>query len=70
MRQVNFRKCSKCTFQWNISMQHKQMEEHKISYFSSKTRFKTILRMENIGKIYHNHKILNCDMIQAPEQDF
>ena len=34
-------------------------------YFSSKAIFKTILRMENIGQIYHKHKIgdiLNCDM--------
>ena len=29
--------------------------------------------MENIGQVYHKHKIreiLNCDMTKAPEQDF
>ena len=49
-------------------MRYKQTDEHKLSYFSSKVIFKTILRMENIGQIYHKHKIrgvLNCDMIKA-----
>ena len=44
-------------FQWNISMRHKWTGEHRLSYFSSKAIFTTILRMENIGKIYHKHKI-------------
>ena len=46
-------------------MCHKNTEEHKLSYFLSKAIFKAILRMENIGQIYHKHKIreiLNCDM--------
>ena len=38
-------------------MRHKQTEDHKPSYFSSTVIFKTILRTENIGKIYHQHKI-------------
>ena len=54
-------------------MGHRRMEEHKLSYFSSKAIFKTILKMENVGQIYHNHKIreiLNCVMTKVPEQDF
>ena len=38
-------------------MRHKQTDEHKLSYFSLKAILNTILRMENIGQIYHNHKI-------------
>ena len=52
-------------------MGNKQTEE--LSYFSSKAVFRTILRMENIGQIYHEHKIrkiLNCDMTKVLEQDF
>ena len=54
-------------------MRHKQTDEHKLSYFSSKAIFKTTLRMKNIGQIYHKHKIrkiLNSDMTKALEQDF
>ena len=54
-------------------MRHKQTEEHKLSYILSKTIFKTILREENMGQIYMGQyicEILNCDMTQAPEQDF
>ena len=61
------------TFQWNVLIPHKQTEEHKIWYFSSKAIFKTISRMENIGQIYYKHKIyeiLNCDMTKALEQNF
>ena len=42
-------------------MRHKQTDEHKL------------LRMENIGQIYHKNKIreiLNCDMTKALTQDF
>ena len=38
-------------------MRHKRTDEHKLSYFSLKAILNTILRMENIGQIYHNHKI-------------
>ena len=38
-------------------MRHMQMEEHKLSYFSSKVIFKTIIKMENAGRIYDKHKI-------------
>ena len=54
-------------------MPHKQTDEHKLSYFSLKAILNTILRMENIGQIYHKHKIreiLNCVMTKALEQDF
>ena len=54
-------------------MRHKQTEEHKLSYFSSKAIFKTVLRMENKGQICHKHKIreiFNCDMTKASEQNF
>ena len=54
-------------------MPHKQTDEHKLSYFSLKAILSTILRMENIGQIFHKHKIreiLNCNMTKALEQDF
>ena len=50
---------------------NKQTDEHKLSYFSLKTILNTILTMENIGQIYHKHKIhkiLKCDTTKA--QDF
>ena len=53
-------------------MRHKQTDEYKFSHFSLKVILKTILRMENIGQIYHKHKIreiLNCDMSKVLEQD-
>ena len=56
-----------------ISMRHKQTDEQKLSHFSLKAILKTILRIENIGPIYHKHKIceiLNCYMTIALEQDF
>ena len=49
------------------------MDKHKLLYFLLKAILNTILRMENIGQIYHKHKIremLNCDMANALEQDF
>ena len=54
-------------------MLYKQTEEHELSYFPSKVIFKSILKMENIGKISHKHKIrekLNCDLTKSLEQDF
>ena len=51
-------------------MRHKQTEERKLSYFSSKVIFKTIVRMENMEQIYQKQKIreiLSCDMSQALE---
>ena len=53
-------------------MHNKQTEEHKLSYFLSKAIFKTILKMENIGQMYHKHKsreIRNWDMTKALEQE-
>ena len=44
------------TISVKISMRHKQWEEHKFLYFSSKAIFKTILRMENTGQIHQNIK--------------
>ena len=38
-------------------MRHKQTDEHKLSYFSLKAILNTILKGENIGQIYHKHKI-------------
>ena len=61
------------SFQWNISMRHKQMYEHKLSYISLKLILNIILRLENVGQIYLKHKIretLNCDMNKALEQYF
>ena len=59
MRQDVFRKPSRCLrfseiFRCviNNSMRHK----HKLSYFSLKAILNTILRMENIGQIYHKSK--------------
>ena len=60
-------------FQQNISMRHKQTDEHKLSYSSLKALLKTNLKLENIGQIYRKHKIseiLNCDMTKELEQDF
>ena len=60
-------------FQWNILMRHKQTDEHRLSYFWLKAILNTILRMENIGQMYHKHKIreiLNCSMTKALKQDF
>ena len=60
-------------FQSNISMRHKQTDERKLSYFLLKAILNTILRMENIGQIYHKNKIAekrNCDMTKALEQNF
>ena len=54
-------------------MRHKQTDERKLSYFLLKAILNTILRMENIGQIYHKNKIAekrNCDMTKALEQDF
>ena len=54
-------------------MCHKQADEHKLSYFLLKAILNNILRMGNIGQIYHKHKIceiLHCDMAQALQQDF
>ena len=54
-------------------MHHKQTDEQKLSRFSLKAILKTILRMENVGQIYHKHKIpeiLNCNTTKALEQDF
>ena len=54
-------------------MRHRKTDEHKLSYFSAKDTWKTILRMENIGQMYHKQKIreiLNCDMTKALEQEF
>ena len=51
---------------------HQQSEEHKLSYFLSKTTFKTSLRMENIEELFQKHKIheiLNCDITKTLEQD-
>ena len=44
-------------FQWNISMRLKQRDEQKLSYFSLKTVLNTILKIANIGQIYHKHTI-------------
>ena len=46
-------------------MRYKQKDEHKLSYFVLKAILKTIIRTENIGQIYHRHKIseiLNYDI--------
>ena len=46
-------------------MRYKQTDEHKLSHFTLKAILNTILKRENIGQIYHKHKIrekLNCDM--------
>ena len=54
-------------------MRHKPTDEHKLSYSWLKDILNTILRMENIGQIYHKHKIreiLNWGMTKALEQDF
>ena len=54
-------------------MRQKQTDEQKLSYFSLKAILNTILRIEIIGQIYHNHKIteiLNCDMTKALEKKF
>ena len=54
-------------------MRHKYTDERKLSYLLSKAILDTILRMENIGQIYHKPKIreiLNCDMTKALEQHF
>ena len=54
-------------------MRHNQTDQHKLPYFLLKGILSTILRMENIGQIYHKHnirEILNCDMTKALEQDF
>ena len=54
-------------------MRRKQTDEHKLLYFSLKTLLNIVLRMENIGQIYHKYKIrkiLSCDMTKAPEQEF
>ena len=53
-------------------MRHKQMDESELLNFSLEAILNTILRTENIGQIYHKHKIreiLNCDMTKALEQD-
>ena len=58
-------------FQRNISMRHEQMEEHKLSFFSSKPIFKPVLRIENKEQMYRKYKIceiLNCDMTKVLEQ--
>ena len=50
-----------------------QTEEQRLWYFSSKAILKTHLLMENIGQIYHKHKIreiLNCGMTKALDQYF
>ena len=68
MRQDNFRKCSTRhrlseIFQCIIS---RRMNTN--SYFLFKAILNSILRMENIGQIYHKHKtreILNCDMTKG-----
>ena len=57
----------------NYSTGHKQTDEHEVSYFSLKAILNTILKLENIGQIYHKHKIreiLNCDMAKKLEQDY
>ena len=49
------------------------MDEHKLSYFLSKSMLKTILRMEKIRQIYCKQKIreiLSCDMTKVLELDF
>ena len=54
-------------------MRHKQTDEHKPSYSSLMVILTTILRIENIGEIYHKPKIceiLNCDMTKELEPDF
>ena len=48
------------------------MDEHELFYFSLRAILSTILKLENIGQLYHKHKIreiLNCDMAEALEQD-
>ena len=73
MRQDDLRKCCSCHRFSHKHKRHKQTDEHKLSHFSLKALFKTVLRMENIGQIYHKHKIceiLNCDMAKALERDF
>ena len=53
-------------------MRHKQTDKHKLLYFSLKAILNTIFRMENIGQMYHEHKIReihNCDMTKTLEQD-
>ena len=48
------------------------MDEHELSYFSLRAILSTILKLENIGQLYHKHKIreiLNCDTAEALEQD-
>ena len=37
-------------------MYHKRTDKHKLSYSLVKAILKTILRMENGGKIYHKRK--------------
>ena len=52
-------------------MRHEQMEEHKLSFFSSKPIFKPVLRIENKEQMYRKYKIceiLNCDMTKVLEQ--
>ena len=54
-------------------MRRKQTNEHKLLYFSLKALLYTILKMENIGQIYHKYKIrqiLSCDMTNVPEEEF
>ena len=56
----------------NYPTGHKQMDEHELFYFSLRAILSTILKLENIGQLYHKHKIreiLNCDMAEALEQD-
>ena len=66
MRQDDFRK-------YVVSVTISVMDEHKLSYFLLKAILNTILRIENIGQIYHKHtihKMLHCDLTKALEQDF
>ena len=54
-------------------MYHKRTDKHKLSYSLVKAILKTILRMENGGKIYYKRKIreiLNCNMTKALEHNF
>ena len=54
-------------------MRRKQTNEHKLLHFSLKAFLNTILRMENIGQIYHKYKIreiLSWDMTKVPEEQF
>ena len=63
MRQDNFRKCSWCHYFSEIFHYVINRQKNTNSW---------IFRIENIGQIYHRHKIceiLNCDLTKTLEQE-